>query len=220
MKICKILFLLKQQRFDIQYMKTKNKSRNAVMWFPKTGAIFVSLYFVLCCAFVYPAATQASCWTRSQSIIPTCLRQWAVAISFMQANNQNPQWAKKATFTHLTEPPTSQIFYPLSLSKKLLSQHICSHLALNIHRETVKSLFRVINMRGRGKKTFPKKKKNGCRPKGICLHLSKVSHSVLLCSVVWLRKQQVGSVLTSQSAKVSRFRGSGTPERDLISFVL
>lgn len=157
MKICKILFLLKQQRFDIQYMK-KNKSRNAVMWFPKTRAIFVSLYFVLCCAFVYPAATQASCWTRSQSIIPKCRRQWAVAISFMQANNQNPQWAKKATFTHLTEPPTSQIFYPLSLSKKLLSQHICSHLALNIHIETVKSLFRVINMRGRGKKTFPKKK--------------------------------------------------------------
>lgn len=126
--------------------------------------------------------------------------------------------SQKATFTHSTEPPTSEIFYPLTPSKKLLSQHICSHLALNIHIETVKSLlFRVINRRGRGKKHFLK---NGCLPKDICLHLSKVSHSVLLCRVVWLREQQVGSVLTSQSAKVSRFRGSGTPERDLISFVL
>ncbi len=43
------------------------------------------------------------------------------------------QMSQKVTFTHWTEPLTSEIFYPLFLSKKLFSQHICSHLALSIH---------------------------------------------------------------------------------------
>lgn len=63
-------------------MINEYKERKAVMWFPKTSAIFVSFgdkiaswYFVFCLAFVYPTATQASCWTRIQSIVPKCCRQ-------------------------------------------------------------------------------------------------------------------------------------------------
>lgn len=58
---------------------------------------------------------------------------------YASQHSESPM-SQKATITHLTEPPTSQIFYSLYLSNKLLSQHICSHLALNIHIETVKSL--------------------------------------------------------------------------------
>lgn len=99
---------------------------------------------------------------------------------YASQHSESPM-SQKATITHLTEPSTSQIFYPpLPFQQAVVTAHLLPLSTQHSHRDGEILVVEWLTGREGGEKTLQK----GCVPKDICLHLSKVSHSVLLRSVV------------------------------------
>lgn len=147
----RFLFCFTKENKDLNYIKgariwlavcqrgKKGLNPNkTVVWFPKSSPIFCPCYVVsllLLSIFNTEIASERGAGLSSQKR----WRRQAVGKkkSFMQANKQNPQWATKSDVRTFNWTPTHRRY---TFSNKLLSQHICSHLALSIRTETVNSL--------------------------------------------------------------------------------